>query len=117
MTINYDINQALIKLKAAVDNLEEVMNNPEKVNSDERWKLAHKFPFSEDIESIKLRVASWVEAHYVMDKDEAFKIAMEEATKVFGVDPAYFGEEGQEEVVRQLKKLGFTLADYREDNN
>ena len=32
--------------------------------------------------------------------------ATEEATKVLGADPAYFGEEGNREVERQIKKLG-----------
>jgi len=40
-------------------------------------------------------------------KQEDFLKAMEEATKVFGADPAYFGEEGRNEVERQLKKLGY----------
>lgn len=48
-------------------------------------------------------------------KQEIFEKAMEEATKVFGVDPAYFGEEGKEEVERQLKKMGYSLEDLKED--
>lgn len=44
-------------------------------------------------------------------KHEAFNKAMEEATKVFGADPAYFGEEGSLEVERQLKKLGYSIED------
>lgn len=43
------------------------------------------------------------------NKEEIFNKAMEEATKVFGVDPAYFGEEGKEEVDRQLRKMGYSL--------
>lgn len=50
-----------------------------------------------------------------INKEEIFNKAMEEATKVFGVDPAYFGEEGTEEVERQLNKLGYTLEDLREN--
>lgn len=51
------------------------------------------------------------------DNNEAiFAKAMEEATRVFGVDPAYFGEEGTAEVERQLNKLGRSLDDYRGRN-
>lgn len=53
--------------------------------------------------------------YMAINKQEIFNKAMEEATKVFGVDPAYFGEEGKEEVERQLKKLGYTLDDLKED--
>lgn len=49
------------------------------------------------------------------NKEEIFNKAMEEATKVFGVDPAYFGEEGTEEVERQLKKMGYSLEYLREN--
>lgn len=48
------------------------------------------------------------------NKQEIIKKAMEEATKVFGVDPAYFGEEGEEEVERQLKKMGYSLDYFKE---
>ena len=48
-------------------------------------------------------------------KQEIFNKAMEEATKVFGVDPAYFGEEGTAEVERQLQKLGYSLAYLKEN--
>ena len=51
------------------------------------------------------------------NKQEIFNKAMEEATKVFGVDPAYFGEEGTEEFVRQLKKLGYSLEDLKENSD
>lgn len=47
---------------------------------------------------------------YMADnKEEIINKAMEEATKIFGVDPAYFGKEGEEEVDRQLKKMGYSL--------
>ncbi|WP_164489517.1 hypothetical protein [Rummeliibacillus sp. TYF005] len=48
-------------------------------------------------------------------KDEIFIKAMEEATKVLGADPAYFGKEGKEEVERQLNKLGYSLEELREN--
>lgn len=44
-----------------------------------------------------------------------FNQAMEEASNVFGVDPAYFGKEGDEEVDRQLKKLGTSLEELRKE--
>lgn len=46
-------------------------------------------------------------------KQEDYLKAMEEATKVFGVDPAYFGEEGRLEVEKQLKKLGYSEEDFK----
>jgi hypothetical protein len=49
----------------------------------------------------------------VKNKEEALEKAREEATKVFGVDPAYFGEEGDEEVERQLNKLGYSIEDFK----
>ncbi|MBD3861393.1 hypothetical protein IEE86_16835 [Bacillus sp. 28A-2] len=48
-----------------------------------------------------------------MISDAIFYKAMEEASKVLGADPAYFGEEGTAEVDRQLKKLGRSLADIK----
>lgn len=45
--------------------------------------------------------------------DSIFAKAMEEASKVLGVDPAYFGEEGSAEVDRQLNKLGRSMDDIR----
>ncbi|WP_428828520.1 hypothetical protein ACPJHH_13215 [Bacillus altitudinis] len=39
--------------------------------------------------------------------------AMEEAAKVLGADPTYFGEEGTAEVERQLNKLGRSANDFR----
>ena len=45
---------------------------------------------------------------------EIYEEAMEEATKVLGVDPAYYGDEGTEEVDRQLKKMGYSLEWLRE---
>ncbi|MBR0588684.1 hypothetical protein [Bacillus pumilus] len=45
--------------------------------------------------------------------DSIFAKAMEEASKVLGADPAYFGEEGSAEVDRQLNKLGRSLDDIR----
>lgn len=48
-----------------------------------------------------------------VNKQDIINKAMEEATKVFGADPAYFGEEGNEEVERQLKKMGYSLADFK----
>lgn len=41
-------------------------------------------------------------------KFEDYLKAIDEASKVFGVDPAYFGEEGDREVEKQLKKIGYT---------
>ncbi len=50
----------------------------------------------------------------MMDINDAiFYKAMEEATKVLGADPAYFGEEGSAEVERQLIKLGRSADDFR----
>lgn len=43
----------------------------------------------------------------ISDKD--YLKVMEEASKVFGADPAYFGKEGEDEVDRQLKKLGYDV--------
>ncbi|MCP1528579.1 hypothetical protein NSS78_16290 [Bacillus sp. FSL W8-0920] len=45
--------------------------------------------------------------------DSIFAKAMEEASKVLGADPAYFGEEGSAEVDRQLKKLGRSLDEIK----
>lgn len=45
--------------------------------------------------------------------DSIFYKAMEEATKVLGADPAYFGEEGSAEVERQLLKLGWSADGFR----
>lgn len=42
-----------------------------------------------------------------------FEKAMEEASKVLGADHAYFGEEGIEEVERQLNLMGYTLEEIR----
>ncbi|MGD7046931.1 hypothetical protein [Rossellomorea marisflavi] len=41
-------------------------------------------------------------------KEEDFMKAMEAASEVLGADPAYFGEEGDVELKRQLKKLGYS---------
>ena len=43
-------------------------------------------------------------------------MTMEEASKVLGADPAYFGEEGIAEVERQLIKLGRSADDFRKDD-
>lgn len=48
--------------------------------------------------------------------DEIYEKAMEEATKIFGVDPAYFGEEGQQEGYRQLEKLGVDIEKLKKQN-
>lgn len=40
--------------------------------------------------------------------------AINEASKIFGADPAYFGDEGDEEVERQLMKMGYTENDLKE---
>ena len=48
-------------------------------------------------------------------KQEDFQKAMDEATKVFGADPAYFGEEGSIEVERQLMKLGYSEEDLKKN--
>ncbi len=45
-----------------------------------------------------------------MDEKKRMEIitkAIDEASKIFGVDPAYFGEEGDREVDRQIEKLGY----------
>ncbi|MGD6829334.1 hypothetical protein [Bacillus pumilus] len=47
------------------------------------------------------------------DNEYIYNKAMEEATKVLGADPAYFGEEGNTEVERQLIWLGVSLEDFR----
>ena len=49
----------------------------------------------------------------MINREEIIMKAMEEATKVLGVDPAYFGDEGEEEVERQLKKMGYSLEELR----
>lgn len=49
-----------------------------------------------------------------VNKQEIIKKAIEEATKVFGVDPAYYGEEGEDEVGRQLIKMGYSLDYFKE---
>jgi hypothetical protein len=51
----------------------------------------------------------------IMHKQEIFEKAMEEAGNVLGADPAYFGEEGKEEVEKQLKKMGYSLEELKED--
>ena len=43
------------------------------------------------------------------NKQEIIEKAMDEAANVLGADPAYFGEEGTEEVERQLKKMGYSM--------
>ncbi|MGG4171358.1 hypothetical protein ABEW20_06180 [Bacillus safensis] len=45
--------------------------------------------------------------------DSIFYKAVEEAAKVLGADPAYFGDEGTAEVERQLNKLGRSVDDFR----
>jgi len=45
--------------------------------------------------------------------DTIYAKAMEEASKVLGADPAYFGEAGSAEVERQLNKLGRSMDDIR----
>ncbi|GEM00883.1 hypothetical protein SAMN05421839_1029 [Halolactibacillus halophilus] len=42
-------------------------------------------------------------------KDEDFKKVMIKANEHFGVDPAYFGEEGYYFVQMQLIKMGYSL--------
>jgi len=49
-------------------------------------------------------------------KIEIITKAIDEASKVFGVDPAYFGEEGDREIDRQIKKLGYSPEDFRKTN-
>ena len=49
-----------------------------------------------------------------IDKEKIFQEAMREARKVLGADPAYFGKEGEEEVVKQLNKMGYKLEDIQE---
>lgn len=48
-------------------------------------------------------------------KKEDFQKAVEEAAKILGADPAYYGEEGDEEVERQLKKLGYKEEDFKKN--
>lgn len=48
-------------------------------------------------------------------KLEVLERAIDEASKIFGVDPAYFGKEGEEEVDRQLRNLGYNPEDFRKD--
>ena len=50
-------------------------------------------------------------------EDKIFHKAMEEATMVFGVDPAYFGKEGEEEVIRQFNKLGLPVRGMRDGDS
>lgn len=42
--------------------------------------------------------------------------AVHEAGKVFGTDPAYFGEEGEKEIERQLNKLGYSIEDFTKNS-
>lgn len=49
------------------------------------------------------------------NKEEIFNKAMEAARENLGADSAYFGEEGTEEVERQLKKMGYSLEYLREN--
>ena len=62
-------------------------------------------------DDVSKRKISW---YMLISKQEIFEKAMEEARKVFGVDPAYFGEEGTAEVERQLQKMGYSLEDIKE---
>lgn len=50
----------------------------------------------------------------INNKQEIIEKAIEEASKVLGADPAYFGEDGIVEVERQLIKMGYTLDELRE---
>lgn len=45
---------------------------------------------------------------------EIVEKAIEEASKIFGADPAYFGKEGEEEVDRQLEKMGYNPEDLKD---
>jgi len=49
-------------------------------------------------------------------KQKDLEIAMERASDVFGVDPSYFGEEGKQEVDKQLLKLGYKKEDLVKGN-
>lgn len=49
------------------------------------------------------------------DREEIIKKAMEDATKVLGADPAYFGKEGDEEVERQLLKMGYSPLHFKDN--
>lgn len=44
---------------------------------------------------------------------EDYLKAMERATEIFGQDPAYYGKEGEEEVFKQLLKIGYSEEDLR----
>ena len=48
------------------------------------------------------------------NKQEIIEKAIDEAGKVLGADPAYFGEEGYEEVKKQVNKMGYNLEDLKE---
>lgn len=52
-----------------------------------------------------------------MSKDEIFMKAMEAATEVLGCDPAYYGEEGTEEVDKQLRLMGYSLEELQNMEN
>lgn len=54
------------------------------------------------------------EGKLTVNKRDIFEKAMMKATEVLGVDPAYFGKEGDEEVERQLNKMGYSLEDLKE---
>lgn len=46
-------------------------------------------------------------------REEIIMKAMEESIKVLGADPAYYGKEGDEEVDRQIEKLGYDPEDFK----
>ena len=46
-------------------------------------------------------------------RHEIIEKAMLEATKKLGVDPAYYGEEGEKEVDQQLEKMGYDPVEFK----
>lgn len=68
MSINYNLNQALIRLRAAMVELDDVTCN--KVHQDELWSLEYKWPFSGSIEEATKKVTAWADHHIKKDEDE-----------------------------------------------
>lgn len=48
----------------------------------------------------------------IISEEDGIK-AMDKAGEILGADPAYFGEEGAEEVFKQLLLLGYTEEEIR----
>lgn len=45
-------------------------------------------------------------------KSEILGEVMERTREILGTDPAYYGEEGEKEVDRQLEKMGYNPKDF-----